>query len=129
MRLLLFCNDTKGIGRLLREIVETQVQREDLEIYRTIEALSRRLHRPRGTLSLVVLLAASRKTLSELLLLRDLLNDIPVILVLPDRKADTVSKGHRLHPRFACCMDGDFSDVALVLAKMIANGALKNGGY
>ncbi len=119
MRLLFFCDDEKGAGKAIQKMIEAQVRKEDMEIYRTIGDLSRRLHQPRGTISIVVLLAANRENLGELLLLADLLNDIPMILVLPDRKADTISKGHKFHPRFTCYMDNGFSDAALVLEKMI----------
>ncbi len=119
MRLLFFCEDTKGAGKEIQKMIEAQVRKEDMEIYRTIRDLSQRLHQPRGTINIVVLLAANGKSLAELLLLAELLNDIPMILVLPDRQADTISKGHQFHPRFTCYLDNGFSDAALVLAKMI----------
>ena len=119
MRLLFFCEDTKGPGKEIQKMIEAQVRKEDMEIYRTIRDLSQRLHQPRGTINIVVLLAANGKNLAELLLLAELLNDIPMILVLPDRQANTISKGHKFHPRFTCYLDNDFSDAALVLAKII----------
>jgi len=52
--------------------------------------------------------------------IRDLLAETKIILLLPDRKRATVSKGHNLYPRFLTYMDGDFSDVAAVLQKMVS---------
>jgi hypothetical protein len=64
-------------------------------------------------------LAVSGEDLQGLFSIRDLFDDIPMILILPDRKRDTISKGQKLYPRFATYMDGNFSDLALVLAKML----------
>ena len=61
----------------------------------------------------------------EFLLIRDLLADIPVILILPDRKKETIHLGHKLCPRFLSYTDSNFSDVALVLSKMMRNAYAK----
>ena len=42
-----------------------------------------------------------------------------LILILPDREKGTISKGHLFRPRYLTYADGDFLDVAAVLAKMI----------
>ncbi len=46
---------------------------------------------------------------------------LPVILVLADRKKDTILKGRKLYPRFISHADGDFTDVAAVLEKKFEN--------
>jgi len=47
-------------------------------------------------------------------------------LPIPEiREQDTYLKGHKLYPRFMSYMDGDFSDVALVLAKMLEDAYQK----
>jgi hypothetical protein len=86
-----------------------------------VYSLSRRLRQPRHNLAVAVLVAASRQELLELLSIRDLLDGIRIILVLPDRQDDTIAKGHRLYPRFLTFADSDFLDVAAVLSKMLRN--------
>ena len=68
---------------------------------------------------MAVLLAASKGQLSELLSLRELLNDVRIILILPDRGRETISQGHLLRPRFLSYADGDLTDVIAVLSKML----------
>ncbi|MCJ7779472.1 MAG: hypothetical protein MUQ27_01475, partial [Acidimicrobiia bacterium] len=47
--------------------------------------------------------------------IRDLLDRIRIILILPDRNKDTINKGHTLFPRFLTYVDGNFDWVTAVL--------------
>jgi len=121
MNLLSYAPVTDGVKDRLQRVIEGLVPKQNTEIYRTIDSLSRRLRQPRHNLAVAVLLAASRQDLLELLSIRDLLDGIRIILVLPDRQDDTIAKGHRLYPRFLTFADSDFLDVAAVLSKMLRN--------
>jgi hypothetical protein len=118
---LFYAKMTDGAAKRLRRVIEVLVLKENTEIYRTIDSLSRRLRQPRNDLPVAVLLAASREDLLELLSIGDLLDGIRIILVLPDRENGTIAKGHRLQPCFLTYADGDFLDVAAVLIKMQGN--------
>jgi len=116
----IYCNK-KNTGQGILNIIKTHVPADKIEAYQTIEHLSGRLFEPRGDLIIMVLMASSSQDLLDLLLIRDLFYDIPIILILPDRKKDTVKKGHKFYPRFISYMDSDFSDVSLVLSNMLIN--------
>ncbi len=73
-----------------------------------------------------VLLATSKDAFSEILSISGLFHDVPIILVLPDREAETVAKGHTLYPRFMAYIDGDLTDVAAVLGKMLGSYNSRN---
>ena len=51
--------------------------------------------------------------------IHDLLIDIRLIIILPDRQADTIEIAHALHPRFLSYIDNNFKDVNVVLNRMI----------
>lgn len=119
MSVLFFSGETKGPSEHIQRIIEAQVPGDEIEIHRNIKSLTSRLRGPRCNLTIIVLLAVSCKDLQGLLLIRDLFDDIPIILILPDRERDTITAGHKLYPRFLSYMDSDFSDVALVLTKML----------
>ncbi len=121
MKFLYYTSINNGPGERLRKIIEPRVKEMELEIYRSIPSLSRRLCQPKYDVIGAVLLTGNRKTLLDLLSTREHLSDIPIILILPDSERDTVSKGHKFHPRFLSYVDSDFSDVGAVLKKMIAN--------
>ena len=118
--IILFVNGKcAAAGNRLRKSIESVVSCQHLEIQRSIKDLSKRLNRFPREIDLAVLFAASKDQLSELLSLRELLNDVRIILILPDRGRETISKGHLLRPRFLSYADGDLTDVIAVLSKMI----------
>lgn len=120
MRLLLYSPVKEGIGKQLRRMIEELVSKNNMEIYQSVESLSLRLRQPANNGPIAaVLLAAKRGDLTELLSIRDLLRDIRIILVLPDRDEDTIAKAHTLRPRFVSYSDGNFTDVCSVLGRMI----------
>ncbi len=120
MRLLLYSPVKEGIGKQLRRMIEKLVSKNNVETYQSVESLSLRLRQPANNGPIAaVLLAAKRGDLTELLSIRDLLRDIRIILVLPDRDEDTIAKGHTLRPRFVSYSDSNFTDVCSVLGKMI----------
>lgn len=119
MNVLFYATIKDGVWECLQHKVEAVVPVESMEICRTIESLSERLCKPLYGLSIGVMLATSQKELQELLIIRDFIIDFRLILVLPDRKKETIAKGHLLRPRYLTYADGDFTDVAAVLGKML----------
>lgn len=92
---------------------------EKVEVYRTPEALSQRLKNPFQTGSVVVLAPGSRQDLQEILSRRDLLRDLRVIIIIPDREVETIAIAHQLRPRYLTYLNESFGDLAAVLAKMV----------
>ena len=125
MNLLFYTRVTDGAGERLHKMIEALVPENSLEVYRSIESLSRRLRQPVNNVVIAVLLAASKGDLLDFISIRDLLRDVRIILVLPDRDEDTVSKGHYLRPRFVSYTDSDFADVFAVLEKCSERAGLR----
>jgi len=130
---VLFYSTMKGdIWERLQESIKAVVPSENMEIYRTIAGLSKRLCQPLYDLSIAVLLATTGEELQEILSIQDLITDIRVIAIIPDREKETISKGHLLRPRYLTYADGDFADVAAVLGKMLEiinnNNICRKGG-
>ena len=119
MSILFFSGETEGAGKQIQRIIEAQVRDDEIEIYRTIESLSSRLKQTAYNLGIAVLFAANKEALSGFLSIRNLFDDVRIILILPDGEEDTIRKGHLLRPRFLKPVDSNFNDVALVLNKMI----------
>ena len=119
MSLLFFSRELNGAGERLKGIIEAHVPEHEIEIYRDIETLSARFHKPTYNLTALILLAAARKDLTDLLHTHRLFNDIPIILILPDREENTILEGLKVFPRYMTYADGDFMDVAAVLKKII----------
>lgn len=118
MEVLLYTTETNEDGKRLEKIIKTSLDRLNIQICRTLNSLIQKLRRPRDSFCIAVLLAHSKESLSEILSLKDLFWNLGIILILPDNEMDTISRGHKLYPRFLSYIDSDFSDVAAVLGKM-----------
>lgn len=127
MNLIFYGAVTEGAWERLQRVIEALVPEEKIEIYRSIDRLAHRLRQPTYNLDIAILLATTREDLLNIISLSDLLEDIRIILVLPDRELDTIRKGHSLRPRFLSYADSDFAEVAAVLSKMVENTNLSKG--
>jgi hypothetical protein len=119
MILIYYTNKNKHVGQRLQHVINIAIPKEPTQVTRSLQSLSRHLHIEAASLKAVVLLTASGKELFEILSIRDLLNDIKIILILPDSKRETVLEGHKLYPRFTTYLDSNFDDVAAVLTKLV----------
>ncbi|MBW1921996.1 MAG: hypothetical protein JRJ35_00835 [Deltaproteobacteria bacterium] len=123
MIVIFFSHDKKGPGERLLEEIQTRIHAHRIEVDHTVEAFSERFRSPMTDRPMVILVPESRERLEEFVSMADLMSDIPILLVLPDREPATISVGHRLYPRFVEDVDSDFSDLVSVLIKMIHHGS------
>ena len=121
MDILLYTTKGNRAGTYLKHVIESLVFEGKTEAYDSIEAFGIRLGQTLYEEAIAVLLAGNREELLEILTIGDLLNDIPIILIIPDQDRDTVHTAHTFTPRFLSQTDSDFKDVAAVLKKMLAN--------
>jgi len=103
----------------LQQVMQETVPQIGLEIVSTIEMLSERLKYPGKNGLVTVLLAGNEDELEEALTINGILRDSRLILIIPNSSREIVAKGHLLGPRYLSYADGDFRDVAAVLAKMV----------
>ena len=126
MNLLLYTSGTDDASRKLVEMALTFAAKGTAEIFHSLENLTNRLTQPKNNQTAVVLHAATEKELAQMLSINDFLQDIKLILILPDNKEPTIAKGHKLHPRFLSYADSDFADIGAVLNKMFENAISEN---
>ena len=117
--LLLYTSRAHPAGSRLKETVARMIPPQETLVVHTLTGLAQRLGQLNHGLKAVVLLAASRKDLGELLNLAPLLDQVRVLLILPDAEAPTIALGHRLQPRYLTHISSDFKDVAAVLHKIL----------
>ncbi len=120
MNVVLYSLSEDEAGKRLQGVMDMLMPREKIEVCSTFNALSLRLHQPLDNVRHVVLNASSKNDLLDILSLRDILWNVRVILVLPDRDAATTSMGHTLRPRLISYADSDFLEVFAVLGRMMA---------
>ena len=120
MRILFYSSkrEDSEIGERLKALVPA----ERVEVYQSIEELVHGLYRLYSYDTILLLQAKDKEELSRIVSLRDLLQGLRVILLIPDRNGETISLAHRLRPRFLGSSENDLSDTLSVVRKMIGYG-------
>ncbi len=118
MKLLFYARSGDGIGDEIQRLIEARAPGIRIEACRTSDALSQRLRQPADGLAIALIVAASQEEFQKVIELRSLLNDLRIILILPERKKETIIQGLTLRPRFLTFADADLTDVIAVLNKM-----------
>lgn len=103
----------------LHRVAAAAVPPAQLEIIYCYDRLCARLRKASQEIVIVVLLAIDETQLLRLVALKSLMDNVHTIIVLPDRKTETVNMGHQLQPRLIAYNDDNFNDVAAVLSQMI----------
>jgi hypothetical protein len=119
VQVVLFAPSVDAGNRWINALINEYTVMSGIEIYRTMESLTKRLCRPGNSLLIAVLFAAQQETLSELLDIHDLLAQVRIILVLPNRRPETISCGHSLRPRYMAFGDTATAEIAAVLDTMV----------
>lgn len=71
-----------------------------------------------STTFIVILAAVTHQELDELLVLRNLHRDMPVVLLLPDDSEETLQIAHKFRPKFLTTVQHDFNYVLSVVEKL-----------
>lgn len=103
----------------LAAAVQRVIPENQIELFQRLDDFRARLRMSLEPNSIAVLSASSREELRKLQQLRELLTEIYVVLVIPDRKKSTIELAHLLLPRFLSQKKDDFVDLGKVLDKMV----------
>jgi len=121
MELIFYSNDRNDFSSGLLDQISALVPMESLVVCRNFRQLRRALLKPAYNLFAAILVVSGRQDLLDLISMARFLRSIRIILILPDREPETISKGHALRPRFLTWPAGDSGEVISVLHKMLAN--------
>lgn len=120
MDVFVYCSQTNGIDERLRQGISPVVPGKHVELHRTIESFALRLSQLRFVPAIAVVLVTEQEELDRLVAIDRLFGDVRLILILPDWHQDTISKAHRLRPRFLTCIHNSMKEVQAVLGKMLS---------
>jgi hypothetical protein len=128
MKILNFIEKDTNTGKRFERAMKSTPLDAEYTIVRTFTDLNNQMRRsPLPKPSIIVLLVENFRKLRKLFDMRSLFQGIRIILILPDDDRQTLALGHRFHPRYVSYMDSDFSDVRMVLEKMIRTTVIKRG--
>jgi hypothetical protein len=121
MQLFFYSSTDNAHKKRLEAAIYNVIPGKSVEFFETLDDLRVRLRRIIEPDSIAVFFAINRKELLRMQMLRELLPEIYVILVLPDRTASTIGLAHLLLPRFLTQKEDPFTDLQEVLNKMVRN--------
>lgn len=119
MSLIVYIPQEDEPGQRLQKMIGHLFWEDTIEIFYTSKRLFFRLRHPVGNEDIALLLASTSGDLNNLVTNSHLLNNLRIIIILPDREEGTIAKGHLLRPRFISYADNNsFSELSQVLKKM-----------
>lgn len=118
MSLLVYLSKLNGTAKRIRDTVDALNWNGTVELFYSFKEFELRLRHPNGGEDIGLLFFSTPDDLNQMILSRHLLSNLRLIVILPDREAETVAQGHLLRPRFLSYRDADFSNVIMVLQKM-----------
>jgi hypothetical protein len=119
MQLLFYASKNDINEKRLKDAIQAASLAGAIEHFTSLDDFRDRLRRIVEPNSIMVLAAVDRKELLKMQSFRDMLTEIYIILVLPDRKKSTIHLAHLLRPRFLSVIGDDFVDLNQIVAKMI----------
>jgi len=122
VKILFYSTTSEELGKGIEEKLAMLAPEGGVEVYRSIKELAHGLHRLCDHDTIAILRAQDREELLRIVSLRDLLQGVRIILLIPDREEETISLAHRLRPRFLGNSESDLSDTLSVLRKMLGFG-------
>ena len=119
MQLFFYSSSDNAHKKRLEAKIHEVIAAKRIEFFESLGDLRERLHRIIEPGSIAVLFVINREELLRMLMLRELLPEIFVILILPDRSESTIGLAHLLLPRFLTQKEDPFADLKEVLIKMV----------
>ncbi len=119
MQILYYSGSTNSDESRLEAAILAAAPGREIERFTRLADFRERMHAFVEPDSIAVLAAASGEELREMQDFSDMLQDICIILVLPDWRESTVRHAHLLRPRFFCQKDDDFTDLNQIVSKMV----------
>lgn len=120
MKILFYNAAENATGLSVLELTASMVPREQIKTCRSLDELEAKLCEPNVRFGLAVILVNTVEEIDHLITLKNLLDDVRIILITPDLKKDTVHKGHKLYPRFMTDTV-DMHHLAAIIKKNLSN--------
>jgi|UniRef100_A0A7C3Z2W1 hypothetical protein len=116
---LYYSEEVARRGRKIQEVLENDLPDVRLEVFTDFDELAAGLQRPEVNPAAVVLVVGSREELDEFLELRPILENTPVVLVLPDHTEATLALAEELNPHYIKPPGEDYVELASILDELL----------
>ncbi len=118
MQVLFYASRNDRDKKRLEAAIRDAIPGRPIEVFTRLDALRERFRFIVEPDSIIILFAADREELLEMIVFRELLPEIYVILVIPDWQESTVKLAYLLLPRLLNQKKDNFTELRQVLKKM-----------
>ena len=118
MDLICFAPTNKYFSHLTSKVLEGLLKDDQHKTYKTFGSFLERITNPKKIPTILIFCAKNKRDFKKLLLYANFLINTEIILVLPDRKKETIDAALLLYPRFFISADQDFKEINDVVKKM-----------
>lgn len=119
MSLTIYAKNLRGPEAKLQVLCESLVEKDKVNVFSSIDNLREWLLFKAREKAVVFLITEDKDELEDLLPVIELFRKVQLILVLPDRKPQTIRIGYQLEPRYLTFIDSGLGIVKGVLKKML----------
>jgi hypothetical protein len=117
VNLIFYSTKTESEGRRIVGLIKPSLNGQKLRTFRTILGLRSYLYNFPAP-EAAILVAADLQELNMLGGLKKHLGQIPLIMILPDRSEESLTRAASLSPLLASFLDSDFEEVAALAARL-----------
>jgi hypothetical protein len=119
MNLIFYSSEIDGKVKKLFDSITSIIPDSILDSFNSIKNLSKHLSKPTVDMTFALFLASNMNELVELYSLKNLLEGIQLILIIPNMKEETIKYGHLFYPRYLDFLDSDFVNLGLFVKRMV----------
>ena len=119
MKIFLYSKMVDQSADILEKLIKTHLPEIEMVVYRTVNDLSQGLRQPTEDLGIMIFHVSNNEDLNNILSIRYLLQNIRIILLLPNKAPETLVLAHQLRPRFLTNINSDLAEITAVLKKML----------
>ena len=120
MKILVYENTNTEKSTPFLEKIDKEIPSDMVEMYHNRERLLNRVLRIPNRYNIIVLFCDILDDFKYFISMRDTFRQYRIILVIPDREADTIKQAHQLYPRYLTYSDNSYRNVIEVLKKMVS---------
>jgi hypothetical protein len=119
MKLMIYLPAASEKGRRLVDGVRLLPPGTNVEVFDTRAAFLRQLRQPKDDSLIVLLFDPSHEDLEGVKNVREILVNVPLLLVLSEQDPLTMALAHRLLPSYITYVDSDPSQLLSVISKLL----------
>jgi hypothetical protein len=111
MSLLLYTTQSDKTGKDIMKAIKTQFPNKGVVLCSTVNSLAHKLSDQHNDKKMAILVPADEEEVIDIYSKQHLFNEVPVVLVLPNREKLVIAMGNRLKPRLMCYKESGIAEV------------------